>query len=55
MVFAAWRNGIPLCARGLGAAMIFKYRGMAEHVAGKLGERWEVIDLDEVERDADRT
>ena len=34
--------------------MIFKYRGMAEHVAGKLGERWEVIDLDEVERDADR-
>lgn len=55
VVFAAWCNGTPLYARDLDAAMIFKYRGMAEHVAGRLGERWEVIDLDEVERDADRT
>lgn len=53
VVFAAWRNGIPLFARNLYAAMIFKYRGMAEHVAGKLveivGGKWEVIDLDELE------
>lgn len=54
-VFVEWRDGIPLFARDIDAAMIFKYRGMAERVAEKLGARWAVIDLDEVEQDSEKT
>ena len=54
LAFTDWRNGKPVICNSADLAMNFKYRGMAEHVAEKLGENpggnWEVIDLDELEK-----
>ena len=53
-VFVEWRDGIALFANNCDVAMTFKYRGMAERVAEKLGKRWEVIDLDELAEDYEK-
>ena len=46
--FVEWRHGIPVFAEDENLAMLFEYKGMAEHVASCLGDGWQVYDLDEV-------
>lgn len=56
LVFAEWRNGVPLFAPDASLAMRFVHRAMAESVrdglsllSGENGKGWEVLDLAEVE------
>lgn len=55
IVFVEWRNKRPVYSNCADYAMIFTHREMAEHVAGKLGDDWYVLDLDELERDSKAT
>ena len=53
LAFVEWRNRKPVLSNSAAYAINFKYRGMAENVAEKLGEmvggKWGVVDLDELE------
>lgn len=46
--FVEWRNGVPVFAEDENLAMRFTYKGMAENVASRLGEEWNIFDVDEV-------
>lgn len=41
--FVEWRYGFPVIGQCDG--MVFTYEGMAQHVAGQLGDGWKVIDV----------
>lgn len=43
--FSHWDKGIGIATKEGSEAMEFEYESMAEYVAGKLGEGWEVLDI----------
>ena len=51
--FVSFRNYHPLITDTANLAMIFSFREMAEDVAEKLGNGWEVLDLDDLEASRD--
>ena len=53
-VFVEWRNKQPIYSNCADNAMVFVHRPIAEHVAGKLGDGWYVLNLDELWRESDK-
>ena len=48
LVFVEFRHGKALFSDYADLGMVFTFKGMAEHIAEKLGKGWEVLDLDKV-------